>query len=106
MKHLLGEGNGYNAHAWKSPTFKKKLLANPKAALSEFGSKEFPSDKSLRVVEEGKNECIIILHPLPYSSSEISEEELKKVAGAGTSLYYLDNADCWNPITLGSGCEY
>lgn len=70
-----------NAHAWKSPAFKKKLLADPKAAIAEVTGVAIPSDVSIRVIEEGKKECVIILHPMPSQTAEIEEEEMRKIAG-------------------------
>lgn len=75
-----------NAHAWKSPAFKKKLLTDPKAALTELTGKTFASNVSIKVIEEGKHECVIVLHPLPSHAEDLSEEELKQVSGADFPL--------------------
>ena len=70
-----------NAHAWKSPAYKQKLLTNPRAAFSELTGASLPSDVSIKVIEEGKNECVIVLHPLPSNAANMNEEKLRKVTG-------------------------
>lgn len=70
-----------NAHAWKSPSWKKKLLTDPKAALAELTGNPMPGEVSFKVIEEGKQECVIVLHHLPSHAADMSEEDLKKVAG-------------------------
>ena len=70
-----------NAHAWKSPQWKKKLLTDPKAAFLELTGESVPSEISMKVIEERKKECVIILHPAPSHADTMSEEELRKVAG-------------------------
>lgn len=89
-----------NAHAWKSPTFKKKLLIDPKAALSELTKQPIPNEVSIKVIEEGKKECIIVLHPLPSSAGEMSEEELRKVAAADIPVGDYFNPENWIPLII------
>lgn len=77
-----------NAHAWKSPDFKKRLLANPFAALSELIEEPIPNDYTIRVIEEGKKEFVIVLHPMPSSATtQLNEEDLRNIAAAkGSNL--------------------
>lgn len=95
-----------NAHAWKSPAFKKKLLTNPKAALSEFINEPIPGDISIKVIEEGKNEFVIVLHPLPAHADEMSDEELKKLAGGTWPTFTPIPCPTLevNTVCLGSNC--
>ena len=94
-----------NAHAWKSPQWKKKLLANPKTAISELTGESFPGEMSLKVIEEGKKECVIVLHPLPSNATDMSEEELRKVAGGIKYAQDDISADFFrNPNNAGQTC--
>jgi len=43
-----------NAHAWKDPSFKKKLLSDPRTALKDFGMNNIPPDVQIKVVQEKK----------------------------------------------------
>lgn len=86
-----------NAHAWKSPAFKKKLLADPRAALSELTGARIPGEASIKVIEEGKKECVIVLHQAPPNAANMSEEELQKVVGGSGPVF----SDEWFETELG-----
>ena len=70
-----------NAHAWKNPSFKKKLETNPQAALRELGMENIPASLKIRVVEEAPNSWCIVLRQPPKNSQSMSEEELKEASG-------------------------
>ena len=70
-----------NAHAWKDPDFKKKLLSDPKVALKEIGMKNIPMDVKIEIVKEQKNHWCIVLHEPPQGHEQLSEDELKKASG-------------------------
>jgi len=70
-----------NAHAWKDPAFKKKLLSNPKTALQEMGMTQIPNDLKVDVVKEEKNHWCIVLHEPPKNRHDLSEDELKTASG-------------------------
>ena len=65
------------ARAWRDPAFKAKLLADPKAVLSEAGVM-FPTDVALRVVEDTAAHFHLVLPPKPTGA--LSEEALDHVA--------------------------
>jgi hypothetical protein len=70
------------AKAWKDATFKKKLLSNPKAALTEMGY-TIPEGVNVRCIEDAKNSLTIVLPATPAGSAQLSEAELSKIAGGG-----------------------
>ncbi len=77
------------AKAWKDPEFKKKLLADPKAAVKEMGI-DIPKDVSVKVVEDTPQTLTIVLPKAPTNAKEIDEGALEKLAAGIT----------------GSKCEY
>jgi len=84
----MNDNTGSNAmaqvqnRAMKDPEFRKALLANPAAALEEAVGNKLPAGVTVRVVEEGAREVVIVI---PAASSEaLSEKELEAVAGGGS----------------------
>lgn len=66
--------------AWKDPTFKEKLLKNPRTALKEMGL-ETSENVELKVVEDKRNTFTFVL-PAPIAEmGTLSEAELEKLAG-------------------------
>lgn len=57
--------------------FKKSLVENPKAALSQLGVK-LPTDVEVKVVEESSKVLYLVL---PANPEELTEEQLELVAG-------------------------
>ncbi|MNE86079.1 Nitrile hydratase, alpha chain [compost metagenome] len=53
--------------AWEDPSFKQKLLANPKEALREALGIHLPDNITLTTVEEGSNEFYLVIPPSPAS---------------------------------------
>ncbi len=68
------------AKAWKDPTFKKKLLNNPKEALESCGIK-IPANINVKVIEDSTNTYTFVLPVAPKNAQTLSEAELAKVAG-------------------------
>ena len=66
------------ARAWSDESFKAKLLSDPHAALAEAGV-EVPAGATVKVVENTKDRLHLVLPPAP--EAELSDEDLKKVAG-------------------------
>jgi hypothetical protein len=66
------------AKAWSDEKFKQKLINNPEQTLKEFGI-EAPKDYQFQIHEE-KNKVIHLYIP-PKPEGELSEEDIKKVAG-------------------------
>jgi hypothetical protein len=53
--------------AWEDPSFKQKLLADPKEALREALGIQVPDNITLKTVEEGSNEFYLVIPPSPSS---------------------------------------
>jgi hypothetical protein len=65
--------------AWRDPNFKQKLLKNPEQVLKEMGV-DLPSDKKIEIHENTDKVVHVIF---PSKRGEITEEDLKRVAGGG-----------------------
>ncbi|WNS46995.1 NHLP leader peptide family RiPP precursor [Paenibacillus sp. MMS20-IR301] len=53
--------------AWEDPSFKQRLLTDPKAALQEVLGINLPDNITLKTVEEGSNEFYLVIPPNPAS---------------------------------------
>ncbi|WP_410513677.1 NHLP leader peptide family RiPP precursor [Paenibacillus sp. BR2-3] len=49
--------------AWEDPSFKQRLLSDPKAALKEALGVIIPDNVTLKAVEEGSNEFYLVIPP-------------------------------------------
>lgn len=66
--------------AWEDPAFKRRLMADPKAVLREYGI-EVPDRLEIRVVENTDDVFYLNLPAKP--STELTAEELDALTGAG-----------------------
>jgi hypothetical protein len=69
--------------AWRDEDFKRRLLANPNDVLKEMGVHP-PSGMQIKVVENTDRTVYLPLYAKP-SSGELSEEDLRQVAGGAKS---------------------
>ncbi|KGE19228.1 NHLP leader peptide family RiPP precursor [Paenibacillus wynnii] len=53
--------------AWEDPSFKQRLLTDPKSALKEALGIIIPDSITLKAVEEGSNEFYLVIPPSPSS---------------------------------------
>ena len=67
------------ARAWRDPTFKAKLIADPQATLKEAGV-VLPAGTTVQVVENTATHVHFVLPPKPTGA--LSDEALDKAAGA------------------------
>lgn len=51
--------------AWEDPAFKEKLLADPKAAVSEAFGVELPQEIQVTTVEETASHYYLVIPPNP-----------------------------------------
>jgi hypothetical protein len=75
------------AKAWKDPTFKRKLMNDPKSALKECGC-TVPDNVNMKVIEDSENSYTFVIPHSPKNATELSEKELANVAGG--VLWELD----------------
>jgi hypothetical protein len=70
---------------WKDPEFKKQILADPKGMLERHIGTKLPGDLKIFVHEENAETLHFSLPPAPTNATELSDEDLEKVAG-GTEV--------------------
>lgn len=70
--------------AWMDEGFKKKLLADPSAALKDEGV-EIPKGIEIRAVENTDKVLHVVLPKKP-SSAELSDDQLDRVAGGFSDM--------------------
>jgi len=75
------------AKAWRDPSFKAKLIADPHAVLKQAGV-PVPAGVTVKVVENTDTHFHLVLPPKPAGA--LSDEALDKAAGAdncGSATY-------------------
>lgn len=82
------------AKVWKDPTFKKKLLTNPKQTLIEMGY-QIPEGINVRVVEDDAKTLTFVIPHAPKEVNELSEKELCNLAGGGMPHTMFSGWDCF-----------
>ncbi|WP_019635991.1 NHLP leader peptide family RiPP precursor [Paenibacillus fonticola] len=60
--------------AWQDPSFKAKLLADPKAAIQEALGVIIPDHIKVKTVEENSDEFYLVLPPNP---SDVIKSDIK-----------------------------
>ncbi|MEC0332361.1 NHLP leader peptide family RiPP precursor [Paenibacillus macerans] len=60
--------------AWQDPSFKAKLLADPKAAIQEALGVILPDHIKIKTVEESSDEFYVVLPPNP---AKVVKSEIK-----------------------------
>jgi hypothetical protein len=70
---------------WKDPEFKKQILADPKGMLERHVGKKLPADLKVFIHEENAEALHFSLPPVPTNMTELSDQDLDKVAG-GTEI--------------------
>lgn len=69
------------ARAWKDREFKKRLLANPKSVLKEFGC-NIPENVKIQFHENTNDTVHYVLPRSPARTRELSDAELERLSAA------------------------
>jgi len=72
--------------AWKEPDFRKELVNDPKGTFEKYTARKLPDELKIFIHEEDGNTLHLTVPPVPSNVSELSDEELQRVAG-GTDLF-------------------
>ena len=86
-----GKRNEVIAKAWKDPTFKKKLLKDPKSALKECGY-PIPESVTVHVIGDTANTFTFVIPASPANVNALSQQELHTIAGGNYD--YTGNPGC------------
>ncbi len=78
MKHNKEKFAQVITKAWVDPSFKERLIANPKKILEQEGV--HCSGKEIEIVENTRNKNYLILPEKPHG--QLSEKEMREIAAA------------------------
>jgi len=67
--------------AWKDPEFRKEVVKDPKGTFEKATGKKLPAEARIIIHEEDANTIHFSIPPSPDQLSELSDEDLEKVAG-------------------------
>jgi len=67
------------AQAMKDEAFRQEFLSNPKGSIEKYSGQSLPADLKIVAHENSEKELHFVLPP--KISSELSDEDLEKVAG-------------------------
>jgi len=67
------------AQAMKDESFRQEFFANPKATIEKYSGQSLPADVEIVAHENNEKQIHFVLPP--KVSSELSDEDLEKVAG-------------------------
>jgi hypothetical protein len=70
---------------WKDPAFKKAVLSDPKGMLEQHLGQKLPTQLRILIHDEDANTLHFTLPPAPSNLTELSDEDLERVAG-GTDV--------------------
>ena len=77
--------------------YRKQLIANPKAVLSQELGQQIPNDITVEVLEETDKKIYLVIPPTVVDE-ELSEKQLEAVAG-GCWVLVSQSDDCWVGVT-------
>ena len=70
---------------WKDPEFKKAVVSDPKGMLQRHTGQKLPAQLKIVIHEEDANTLHFSIPPNPSNVTELSDDDLEKVAG-GTDI--------------------
>ena len=72
---------------WQEPEFRNQVIADPKGMFEKATGRKLPDTLKIFIHEEDRNTVHLSIPPAPGDMSELSDEELERVAG-GTELVF------------------
>lgn len=80
------------------PTFRRRLLEDPKAAVADFLGVALPPGMTITVLEEQPGQHYLVLPPAPPSVDALPLDELDlALVGGGRTLRPANVPFCWFP---------
>jgi Nitrile hydratase, alpha chain len=70
---------------WKDPEFKKQVISDPKGMLEHHIGQKLPAPIKIFIHQEDANTLHFSIPPAPANLTELSEDDLERVAG-GTDI--------------------
>jgi len=89
------------ALAWQNDDFRRKFVADPKGQFEERLGAKMPADLKIKVHEENENSLhfVIPMRPKP-TASELSDEDLERIAGGTSPTVFLSITIASQAITI------
>jgi hypothetical protein len=66
---------------WKDPEFKRQVISDPKGMLERHTGQKLPAPIKIFIYEEDANTLHFSIPPAPSNLSELSDDDLERVAG-------------------------
>jgi len=74
---------------WKDPDFKKQVISDPKGMLERHTGQKLPAQIKIFIHEEDANTLHFSIPPAPSNLTELSDDELERVAGGTETVLAL-----------------
>ncbi len=88
---------------WKDPEFRKQVVSDPKSLFEKFTGQKLPTDMKIVIHEEDANTLHFSIPPAPANLSELSDEDLEKVAGGTDISFAVSLTIGILGVTMGAG---
>jgi|SRR5215469_13852959 len=86
---------------WKDPDFKKRVISDPKGMLEGHTGQKLPAQIKIFIHEEDANTLHFSIPPAPSNLTELSDDELERVAGGTDVIASLVSATVTSALFSG-----